>query len=413
VEQTGANPAERFFAILGCSVAALGVFAVLLELSCFAFLSAYRRFHSDPLGPQKSPAYKGEPWGREFWNEQTSFWANARSNYLPFTVWGARKWHGQYINTDDSEMGTWRRTIQAMSEGCTKTRVRRIWVFGGSTVFGIGTPDSETIPSYLSRDLNTDPSACVDVINLGADGYVTNQEVILLMQELKAGRQPDIAVFYDGVNESLVGGFSPGIPTAHWQFETIKAKFESPAATRLGCLKLLYSAQVVGLLMEILGPDDRMKVSDGELAVRAQATLENYEANLKLAQILAKAYGFKAYFFWQPVLAYGDKPLVPFERELRDSHHHGLGEVIHRGLNAVYQQAENRSAASGNFVFLGHAFDKVQEPLYVDGFHLDSRGNEIIAHAIAQTIRLETLDPPLVAGSARENRPRTDGETGQ
>ena len=54
MEPTRVNSAERFFAILGCSVAAFGVFAVLLELSCFAFLSAYRRFHSDPLGPRKA-----------------------------------------------------------------------------------------------------------------------------------------------------------------------------------------------------------------------------------------------------------------------------------------------------------------------------------------------------------------------
>lgn len=394
MEQTRHVSGERFFAILGCLVVAFGVLAILVELFSFAFLFAYHRFHSDPLGPQRSPAYDGEEWGREFWKEQTSFWSKARSNYLPFMVWGVRQWHGKYINTDDIEMGTWRRTIQARREGCTQTKVRSVWVFGGSTVFGIGTPDSATIPSYLSRELNTDPSACLDVINLGAEGYVTNQEAILLMQQLKAGRQPDIAVFYDGVNESLVGGFSPGIPTEHWEFAMIKARFESPAATRLGCLKLLYSAQLVKVLMEIFRPEDGTEISDGELTVRAQATLQNYEANLRLVQILARAYGFKAYFFWQPVLAYGDKPLVPFERKLRDSHRHGLGEVIHRGLTAVYQQAESRSAASGNFVFLGHTFDKVQEPIYVDGFHLDSRGNEIIAHAIAQTIRVETLDHP-------------------
>jgi len=28
------------------------------------------------------------------------------------------------------------------------------------------------------------------------------------------------------------------------------------------------------------------------------------------------AYGFKRYFFWQPVLAFGAKPLMPFEPEL-------------------------------------------------------------------------------------------------
>jgi hypothetical protein len=85
-----------------------------VELSSFAFLFAYRRLHSDPLAPQKSAAYDKEEWGREFWTEQTSFWSKARSNYLPFTVWAAKRWHGKYTHTDDTQTGTWRRTIQTI-----------------------------------------------------------------------------------------------------------------------------------------------------------------------------------------------------------------------------------------------------------------------------------------------------------
>ena len=380
--------AERFFAILGCTFAAISVVVILLELSSFVVLSAYGRLHRDPLIPQKSPAYDSEKWGADFWAEQTSFWSKGHSNYLPFMVWGVRKWHGKYINSDDTEMGRWRRTTSAMSEKCTKDAVRRVWVFGGSTVHGIGTPDWATIPSYLSRELNADPSACMDVINLGAEGYVTNQEAILLMQQLKAGRKPDIAIFYDGVNESLVGGFSPGIPTEHWNFETIKAQFEKPAVSRLDCLNLTYSARLVKLLMENHRSQNHAEVSDGELARRAQATLQNYQANLKLVQIMAKAYGFKTYFFWQPVLAYGDKPLTPFEKQLKEARSQEFGGEVHRGLKAVYEQAESRSTVSGEFVFLGRAFDEVNELVYVDEFHLDPRGNEMIARVIAQRVRL-------------------------
>jgi len=39
---------------------------------------------------------------------------------------------------------------------------------------------------------------------------VTNQEVISLIQALKAGRKPDIAIFCSGVNESLVAVFRRG-----------------------------------------------------------------------------------------------------------------------------------------------------------------------------------------------------------
>jgi lysophospholipase L1-like esterase len=393
VQQTNhAVFAERFFAVVGRSLATLVVVAILGELGSTAALLAYGRFHQDPLVPQKSPAYDGEKWGREFWKEQSAFWAQARSDYLPFMVWGVRKWHGKFINTDDTEMGTWRRTAQAMSEVCRNKTVRRVWFFGGSTAYGIGTPDWATIPSYLSRELNPNPSACIEVTNLGVEGYVTNQEVILLGQQLKAGRKPDIAIFYDGVNESLVGGFSPGIPTAHWNFEMIKTRFENGADSKLGLLNNSHFFQLIRLLQQNYAQTGIPRISDAELAARAQATLQNYETNLRLVHMLASAYGFKTYFFWQPVLAYGAKPLTPFEQQLEEARSKELGGRVDRGLKAVYQEAEIRSA-SESFVFLGHVFDKVQEPIYVDVFHLDPRGNQIIAQAIAQAVR---LGPPRV-----------------
>jgi lysophospholipase L1-like esterase len=383
---------ESFFGTIGRSVVILVIVAILAELSSIAILIPYRRFHQDPLVPQKSPAYDNEKWGREFWAEQGAFWAEARSNYLPFMVWGVRKWHGKFINTDDTEMGSWRRTIQATSEVCKKRGVRNIWVFGGSTVYGIGTPDWATIPSYLARELNADPTACIEVSNLGAEGYVTNQELILLSQQLKAGRKPDIAIFYDGVNESLVGGFSPGIPTAHWNFEMIRTRVESGAGRDLALLNHVHVFQLIKLLLENNSENAIPKISDAELTAKAQATLQNYETNLRLVHILASAYGFKTYFFWQPVLAWGAKPLVPFEEQLKEARSKEFGGRVNGGLRAVYQEAETRSATSEHFVFLGHVFDKVPELIYVDEFHLDPLGNQLIAHAIAQAVQ---LDPSL------------------
>lgn len=381
--------ADRFFATVGRSAAAFVVIAIVLEIFSFAALSIYRRVHRDPLSPQKSPAYDSESWGADFWKEQSAFWSSARSNYLPFMVWSVRKWHGKYINTDDSEMGTWRRTVQAMSPDCKKSVVLKLWVFGGSTVYGIGTPDWATIPSYLAQILNADHAVCWEVMNLGSEGYVTNQEMILLIQQLKAGRRPDVAVFYDGVNEALVGGFSPGDATEHWTFDAIKAKFERPQAGRLSFLKLSYTVQLVQTLRQSENQDHYPTFSGEQLAAKAQATLENYKANLKIIQMLAKEHGFKTYFFWQPLLEFGNKPLTPFEQKLKEARRTELGGRVQRGLVAVYNEAERESKVPSDYVFLGHAFDDVKDLIYVDEFHLDPRGNEIMAERIVQTLRAD------------------------
>jgi hypothetical protein len=89
-------------------------------------------------------------------------------------------------------MGTLRRTI---NQSGTCDNPVRIWVFGGSTVFGMGVPDWATMPSQLLAVLNEGSLGCVQVTNLGVEAYVSTQEVLLLLEELKAGRRPDITVF--------------------------------------------------------------------------------------------------------------------------------------------------------------------------------------------------------------------------
>lgn len=379
-------PFERFFGVVGYALCSAVILLVLLELGSAAVMKILRRTHPDPVAPSLSPAYDGEPWAAEFWKEQGLMWQKARAEYTPFMVWGVRKWHGKYLNTDETEMGTWRRTIQARSPECPQAALRKVWVFGGSTVYGISSPDFGTIPSYLAREFNRDPQACVEVANLGAEAYVTNQEVILLMQQLKSGRRPDVAIFYDGVNDSILGGYSPRIPTAHWQYEAIKGRFEGASEAKLGFLAHSYSwAFARKLVNKFRGKDPAAYAgpSDDELAALARATLDNYQANLRIVRTLAAAYGFKVYFFWQPFLGYGDKPLGPFERELREAGNKTAGGEIQRGMAAVYREAERRSASSGDFVFLGRAFDAVREPLYSDGMHLAPRGNAIIARVLA------------------------------
>src|SRR5580692_3665701 len=168
----------------------------------------------------------------------------------------------------------------------------------------------------------------------------------------------------------------------------IKTRIENGAGSKLGLLNNSHSFQLIKWLLENYGQKGLPSSSDRELTTRAQATLQNYETNLRLVCMLASAYGFKTYFFWQPALAHGAKPLAPFEQELKQARSKELGGRVHRGLKAVYQEAETRSAASESFFFLGHVFDKVQDLIYVDEFHLDPGGNQIIAQSIAQALRL-------------------------
>jgi hypothetical protein len=251
-------------------------------------------------------------------------------------------------------------------------------------------PDWATIPSYLSREMNAAGSGdCVVVSNFGVEGYVTDQELILLAEQLKAGGHPDIVIFYDGVNDSSLAWPPSGPPDAHFSFRTIKSRVEGSLSSRLDFLEKSYAVRLAREVLARLHSERSFESLISKAQPNVVATLDNYEANMRLVHALAEAYKFKLYCFWQPVLIYGHKPLVPFEQQMatRDASGTSVDSAWFLTIAAVYQEAEHHAVSNGNFVFLGSLFDSTREPIYVDEAHLGPRGNELAAQAIAGYIQ--------------------------
>lgn len=71
-----------------------------------------------------------------------------------------------------------------------------VWVFGGSTLFGHGVKDDETITAYLNR---IDPANTY--INFGVHAYHQSNEIDKLLLLLKKGYIPSKVIFIDGLND--------------------------------------------------------------------------------------------------------------------------------------------------------------------------------------------------------------------
>lgn len=364
-----ASAMTRYFARIGYAVVVIVVFCLLLEL--VSRVIAPSRVPKKLTDLQKSsPVFAQYDWAAAFWLEETPR-QQLRRTYVPFRLWGLTKWHGQYVNNDESATGFVRRTIDPVKAGCTGQK--QLWVFGGSTVYGTGVPDFATMPSYLSRDLNAG-NVCLVVTNFGVEGYVSNQELLALVDQLKVNGPPDTVIFYDGLNDSGAAQASSGPPEPHFEFAVIQSRFNGSIS---GPLNYLASYRLVSEMVHSLRGSRAQHSALDESHDKAVATLDNYEANLRVAQALSRAYNFKFYCFWQPSLYYGHKPLVPFEQKLPVTDDWG------RIMSAVYEEAANR-ATKKDFVFLGDVFDSVKEPLYLDQGHLAPRGNELVAAAIAK-----------------------------
>ena len=76
-----------------------------------------------------------------------------------------------------------------------------VFAFGGSTMFGWGLPDWQTIPSFLQEELSLYSRKPVCLYNFGTSNYYSTQERICLEQLLSKGLKPDIAIFLDGLND--------------------------------------------------------------------------------------------------------------------------------------------------------------------------------------------------------------------
>src|SRR5215831_4053432 len=235
---------ERYFALLGYAIVCLVLVAALLELVSWTILSLLPPVKQ----PHKeSPVYEGVGWAKDFWRENASR-ERVHRVYVAFRVWSVTNWHGKYINNDAGPRGVWRRTLNPSN--CDPRDALSVWIFGGSTMYGYGVPDWATIPSYLSRELNAGAQNCVVVSNFGVEGYVIDQELILLEEQLKAGAHPDIVVFYDGINDSSLAWPTYSLPRTHFGFGPIKSRVEGSVSGRFDFLHKSYAGRLAEAILE-------------------------------------------------------------------------------------------------------------------------------------------------------------------
>jgi len=385
MKSTPESTIRRLFAFVGATV--IGTLAVLavLELVSVAAWSFVSRLNPEPLQAETSPAYAGAVWVPDLFREQ-SLRVPSPYTYVPFRITGVTPWHGKYFNNDEQPTGLSRRTVNPAQGQCQQRPEISVWVFGGSTVYGTGVPDWATLPSYLSRSLNRAGRACVIVTNFGVEGYVTTQELIFLIEQLKRGGKPDIVIFYDGFNDAYNGMAATDPWSAHYGLDTIKARTEGSFRGRFDFVHRLYTVRVVDAACQLFRRRGESLNTD-ELRAKAVAVVNNYEANQNIAGALAQAYHFRFYGFWQPTLSYGRKPLDSFERQIIEFEASKKSRFDARPVVAAYQEAERR-APNASFVYLADLFDSIPEPIYIDEAHFGPHGNELAADAIAKYIEI-------------------------
>ena len=303
--------------------------------------------------------------------------------YEPFTQFKERPFQGRFVNVSENgfrlskDQGPWPPDPENYN----------VFLFGGSTAFGYGVPDDQTVASYLQDDLRRAVSRTVCVYNFGRSSYVLEQERVLLEELILAGTVPDLALFLDGLNEfafpagpaetqRLKAVFAAGTDKTHrWGW------IESLPMTRLAH----YSRRaVVSAASNRRRTDPRNttptaafddgKYHDPEIIA---GVIKRYFANKTFIEAIAREYKTNAVFVWQPI------PLYKY-----DLHYHlfatdDFGSNFFARYGYRYMEERIKATPPGDdFLWCADIQESLTEPLYVDKVHYTARMSALVASTI-------------------------------
>ena len=296
--------------------------------------------------------------------------------YEPFTQFKEQPYRGNYVNIDNNgfrytkNQGSWPPQSQNIN----------IFLFGGSTTFGYGVSDNQTIASYLQQYLNEKLGKNVRVYNFGRGFYYLSQERVLYEQLLTSGFVPDMAIFIDGLNDFSYHEDEP-LFTGYLR-QLFNAGALSMSKQLISKTSLGRAAGIVG--DEILSLSQKKAVNqlnDPKMAVLLDKIINRYLMDKKLIEAASKVLEVKSIFVWQPIPTYNfDQNNYPFATE-------GDGELSYSKYGYERMVKVIRENPMGNnFIWCADMQKGLKEPLYVDQFHYSASFSKLIAEVIANQL---------------------------
>ena len=275
-----------------------------------------------------------------------------------------------------------------------------IFVFGGSTTFGYGVRDDDTIASALSRRLRRESRfKDAQIYNFGRGFYWSSQERALFESLRAAGLRPDLAIFIDGLNE-----FSHPIDALQFSSTLTSAFQRELARTSSAYSKFVAGAlNIRDLLMDLpmvqLARDIRhnvllpsnVQVIDPETIPQTEERLAVYLRNKALIEASASVDHIDTLFVWQPV------PTFKYPQSLHRDFVAQRGFTVHSQSYYGYARMEKgqEQMRDARFLWCADIQKNAKAPLYVDLVHYNPTGTEQLASCIVSGLHNRVEKPAL------------------
>ena len=265
----------------------------------------------------------------------------------------------------------------------------KVFFFGGSTIWGTGVNDENTIPSIYSK-MTTN-----NVVNFGETAYLSRQSLAYLNNIIINNSLSDMSnikiFFYDGVNDVSNNCRSENDGLGSDQEKSIQEKMKKK--TQLFSFNKTF-AQLQNFINKIL-----QKFIISNTVVKVSNNLYNCSSDKKKALKVAKSLvdtwevvsdivenrGGKFIAILQPVAFYGN-PSVNY-LELTNGIYKSLADQYKAVYPLIIQLASERNF---NFIDLTDAFDDC-ENCYIDFCHVSPQGHKILVSKLIKSINLNEL----------------------
>lgn len=368
----------RLTALLTEIWAILGVTLLLLTTLELSLTSYYERAdkrerQSAAKAAANSGVYANPDLAEEYFKELTDAKARVWASY---TQSQQTDYAGKFINVHEGTRRTW--NSEAIKDD-KRTRLK-IFFFGGSTLWGLGSRDDFTIPSLVAKML-AENGISAEVTNYAVIGDVTTQSLIRLVLELRKRNVPDLVVFYGGSVEAFSACYEgePGVPLGNSSLEKISPKKEAKARISIRLENFA--------LIRLLTGKTQLAGCSKTLDVLSDGALDVYLGNVRFIEAISRSLSFRTLFYLEPQLSdkthrtkYEEDQLLKSEKRLPGKND------LYSLMRSKLVKREDESLEQNVFHDLRTIFADVASPIYMDGGHYGEDGNDRISRKIAADI---------------------------
>jgi len=338
---------------------------LVLELASHLVIVSYRAIQphsgydamSEPARQTYAPLTPGDI--NELWRDTVG----ARWRYEPIVGYVSEQLQSRFINISAEGIRS--------NGGEPAALDGSIWFFGGSTTFGYGVADRDTVPAYLQANTGR------PVINFGVPGHYSFNENQLLNGYLRLGFRPSAVLFLDGVNERCETGLAEDelgeIVAASQRGYTWQPARPVIYLARNGPVRLLRAAGIT----KRAEPTVETRC---EIAGRSQS-LAHAEARLLAERdMLCTLYQLDCRTYIQPFAGLHGR-------------HDAQDPATGRWLKELFTYLEPVWRQTPGVTFVTHALDRSDRHGYVDEVHYSAGSHALIADAIAANLQVATATP--------------------